>query len=99
MFSQAVADQLPRVLPTSCKAIIEDGSWDTPPIFHFLQDAGGLSDQEMQRTFNNGIGMVLVVPANAATNIVEFLNAMHENAYVIGEIEAMKRGDEQVSWT
>lgn len=93
-----IVDNLPRIIPSSCKAIIEDGSWEVPPIFHFLQQAGKLSAQEMQRTFNNGIGMILVVPAGAAISIVEFLNAMQEKAYIIGEIETIKPGDKQVIW-
>jgi phosphoribosylformylglycinamidine cyclo-ligase len=93
-----IVDNLPRIIPSSCKAIIEDGSWEIPPIFHFLQQAGKLSAQEMQRTFNNGIGMILVVPAGAAISIVEFLNAMQEKAYIIGDIEAIKPGDKQVVW-
>jgi phosphoribosylformylglycinamidine cyclo-ligase len=94
-----IVDNLPRALPKSCKAVIEDGSWEMPPVFDFLQKEGKLSDREMQRTFNNGIGMILVVPADTATNIVEFLGAMNEKAYVIGEIVARKRGAKQVAWT
>jgi phosphoribosylformylglycinamidine cyclo-ligase len=93
-----IVDNLPRVMPSSCGAVVEEGSWEVPPIFGFLQQAGKLSTEEMQRTFNNGIGMILVVPAGVATNIVEFLGAMQEKAWVMGEIVARKRGARQVDW-
>jgi phosphoribosylformylglycinamidine cyclo-ligase len=93
-----IVDNLPRILHSSCKAIIREGSWETPPIFHFLKEAGKLSAKEMRRTFNNGIGMVLAVPADAAQDVLSFLGAMQENAYLIGEIEKRKKGEAQISW-
>jgi phosphoribosylformylglycinamidine cyclo-ligase len=93
-----IVDNLPRVLPASCKAVIQERSWEAPSIFHFLQEAGKISTQEMRRTFNNGIGIILVTPGGEAQTIVEFLNAMGEKAYVIGEVVARKRGSGQVAW-
>lgn len=93
-----IVDNLPRALPASCKAVIQEGSWEAPSIFHFLQEAGKISAQEMRRTFNNGIGMILVTPDDSAQTIVEFLNAMGEKAYVIGEVATRKRGSGQVAW-
>lgn len=93
-----IQENLPRILPSSCKAVIHEGSWEVPPVFHFLREAGKLSALEMRRTFNNGIGMILVTPANAAQGIMEFLLAMNEKAYAIGEIVARKRGSKQLVW-
>ncbi len=94
-----IVDNLPRILPSSCTAVIKDGSWEVPPVFTFLQEAGKVSPQEMRRTFNNGIGMILVAPESAAQGILEFLAAMDEKAYVIGDIIRRKRKAEpQVAW-
>ncbi len=78
--------------------MIREGSWEVPPVFTFLQEAGKLSTGEMKSTFNNGIGMILVVPETAAQSVLEFLAAMNEKAYVVGEIANRRRGGEQVSW-
>ncbi len=94
-----MVDNLPRILHSSCKAVIKEGNWEIPPIFRFLQEAGKLSATEMRHTFNNGIGMVLAVPADAAQDVVSFLAAMDEKAYVIGEIVKRKKGEGQISWS
>ena len=94
-----IVDNLPRILHSSCKAVIKEGNWEVPPIFRFLQEAGKLSATEMRRTFNIGIGMVLAVPADAAQDVVSFLAAMDEKAYVIGEIIKRKKGEGQISWS
>ena len=57
-------DNIPRVLPKNCCAVIRTGSWDVLPIFKLLQNGGGISDEEMYRVFNMGIGMVLIVDPN-----------------------------------
>jgi phosphoribosylformylglycinamidine cyclo-ligase len=93
-----IVDNLPRVLPSSCRARIQEESWEIPPVFTFLQEAGNLSKQEMMRAFNNGIGLILVVPERAAERILEFLVAMDEKVYLIGSVEERKEGDHQVTW-
>jgi len=89
-------DNISRVLPGMCKAIIQKSSWETLPIFSFLKDSGNVSDREMLRTFNNGIGMVAVVHESQALEIVERLKAMNENAWIIGEIQAAEKDEPQV---
>jgi len=89
-------DNISRILPRACKAIIQRLSWDIPPIFSLLQDAGNISDNEMLRTFNNGIGMVAIIHESQAIEIVERLKAMNENAWIIGEIQSAKEGESQV---
>jgi phosphoribosylformylglycinamidine cyclo-ligase len=89
-------DNIARVLPGMCKVIIHKSSWDTLPIFSLLKDAGNVSDIEMLRTFNNGIGMVAIVHESQALEIVERLKAMNENAWIIGEIQGADKGESQV---
>jgi phosphoribosylformylglycinamidine cyclo-ligase len=93
-----IVDNLPRILPSSCRAMIDKASWEPPPIFTFLQEAGKLSKLEMMRTFNNGIGLILVVPEKVAESVVEFLAAMDETSYAIGSVVARKKGSNQIAW-
>jgi phosphoribosylformylglycinamidine cyclo-ligase len=81
-----ITDNLPRVIPPGCRAVIRLGSWPVPPIFKVLQDAGNVADEEMLRTFNNGIGMILAVPAKEVDGIIARLKRWKEKAYPIGEI-------------
>ena len=83
-------DNIPRVLPTGCKAVIKDGSWPRQPIFDFLQSKGNVSTDEMFRTFNCGIGMVLIVKAKEVDDVMSQLTALAESPYLIGEIAPRK---------
>jgi phosphoribosylformylglycinamidine cyclo-ligase len=93
-----LVDNIVRIIPQGFSVRIRKGSWDTPPIFRFLQLAGGIPEAEMLRTFNNGIGMVAVVPENAAPEVLERLGAMNEKAFVIGEIIERRDADERLVW-
>ncbi|WP_457573768.1 phosphoribosylformylglycinamidine cyclo-ligase [Desulfolithobacter sp.] len=88
-------DNVPRILPGGCKAVIEPGSWDVPPIFTFLQEKGNISIQEMYRTFNMGIGMMALVDADLVEDVVHQLQALGETPYVIGEITKVDDTDGQ----
>lgn len=88
-----LVENLPRVLPSGCRAVIDQGSWPVPPVFAWLQKAGGLSQREMTRTFNWGLGMALVVPAQQAAEVVALLQEQGEQAYVVGRIVS-RDGDE-----
>jgi phosphoribosylformylglycinamidine cyclo-ligase len=81
-----IMDNILRIIPQACNLVIKKGSWEIPPIFNFLQEAGNVEDAEMMRTFNNGIGLVAVVPEEAAQDVLMRLNGMQEKAWVIGEI-------------
>ena len=59
-------DNIPRVVPKGCKAVIHRGTWPILPIFKVLQEGGRMGEEEMLRTFNNGIGLVLIVPSSQA---------------------------------
>lgn len=88
-------DNIPRILPNGCKAVIEETSWNKPPIFHFLQKNGRISPVEMYRTFNCGIGMVVVVEEKQVNDAMQQLIALGEQPHKIGEIAAMKKKDTQ----
>jgi phosphoribosylformylglycinamidine cyclo-ligase len=79
-------ENVPRVLPRHCKAVIKKDSWPKLPLFEILREAGNLEEKELYRTFNYGIGMVLVVPKRSADDILSRLQGLKEQAYVIGEI-------------
>ena len=80
-------ENLPRVLPQKCKAIIDRNSWEKPAIFEMLRKGGNIPEEEMYRTFNYGIGMTIVVPANEVDDVMGRLTGLNETAYLIGEIE------------
>ena len=81
-------DNVPRILPGSCRAIIQAGSWDIPPVFPFLQDRGNIPVEEMFRTFNMGIGMMALVPEKEVEDIMQQFTALGESPVIIGEIVA-----------
>jgi len=78
-------ENIPRVLPDSCHAIVETGNWQLPPIFAMLQQGGNIAADEMARTFNCGVGMAVIVPAGVR-------DAFGDGAFEIGRIEAGPRG-------
>ena len=88
-------ENVPRVLPDHCKAIINKSSWETPAIFDLIKSGGNVDEMEMLRTFNCGIGMVLVVPKTETEDILDRLSALEEKAWLIGTIDQTD-GDEQV---
>ena len=89
-------ENVPRVLPRHCKAVIHKDSWPKLPLFEILREAGNLEEKELYRTFNYGIGMVLVVRKEDADDIISRLHGLHEQAYVIGEIAACENDAAQV---
>jgi phosphoribosylformylglycinamidine cyclo-ligase len=88
-----LTDNLPRILPKSCRAVIHRQSWPVPPIFHLLRTLGNIPEEEMLRTFNNGIGLVLVVDGDLVNDVTQRAEALGEMAYVIGEIAARKEDE------
>ncbi len=88
-----LVDNLPRVIPNACKTVIHRSSWPVSPVFSYIQKAGRISDQEMMRTFNNGLGLVIVVNEEENNEVLSRLNAMGETAFHIGSVES--RGDDE----
>ena len=87
-----LTDNIPRVLPQGLEALLERRSWPRDPVFDWLQHIARVDSAEMYRTFNCGLGMVVVLPAQHAAAAVEFLNARGERAQVVGEVRAGTRG-------
>ncbi len=81
-------ENLPRVLPESTSAIIDTQSWEIPAVFQWLQQAGNIEHNEMYRTLNCGVGMVVCVPADQQQKTLDILASQGENAWVIGHIAA-----------
>ena len=92
-----LAENVPRVLPETVKAVISRSSWTMPPLFQWLQREGRVADAEMQRVFNCGIGMAVVVAAEYADAAVRALSGAGETVFRIGRIEARKAAEPQVS--
>jgi phosphoribosylformylglycinamidine cyclo-ligase len=82
-----ITENLPRILPTHCQAIISRSSWTPHPVFGFLQKAGSISEEDMMRTFNNGIGMIIIVAEQDVQDVMNQIEAMGETAFRIGWIE------------
>ena len=80
-------ENIPRVLPEGTQAIIDESSWQWPPIFDWLQQAGQIERHEMYRTFNCGVGMIIALPAQHAPQAIEYLNQQGETAWVLGSIQ------------
>lgn len=93
-----IKENLPRVIPKGCKAIVRKGSWDIPPIFSFLKQRGNISEEEMLRTFNNGIGMILVVKPKEIEDIMGRLTILGEKAFVIGEIAKSEKEEDKIEF-
>lgn len=83
-----LSENIPRVLPQNTVASIDTGAWQRPAVFDWLQEHGNISDSEMLRTFNNGIGMVVCVAEQDAEAAAKLLGEQGETVYNIGRIEA-----------
>ena len=86
-----ITDNLPRVLPEGCRAVIRPSAWPEPPIFGLLREAGGVTDAEMRRTFNMGVGYVIVLRPEDVEGARALLRAAGEECFEIGEIETGTR--------
>jgi phosphoribosylformylglycinamidine cyclo-ligase len=82
-----ITGNLPRVLPPGCRAVIERQSWPVPGVFGMIQEIGAIAQDEMDRTFNNGLGMILVIGKSRAEAVRQAITKMGEKSYVIGEIK------------
>jgi phosphoribosylformylglycinamidine cyclo-ligase len=91
-----ISGNLPRVFPEGRRAWIRRGSWTTPPIFRLIQEWGSISDAEMERTFNNGLGMILVIGKDDLSRVEGLLRRGREGYAIIGEV---KKGEKGVTFT
>jgi phosphoribosylformylglycinamidine cyclo-ligase len=87
-------ENIPRMLPEGVRAVINNSSYDTPPIFALLKEKGQLSDEVMYNTYNMGLGMVLAVASADADKTVAALEKAGEKAYIVGHIEEQREAGE-----
>ena len=87
-----IVENLPRVLPKGIEAVVRRGSWPVPPIFDLIARLGRIEPAEMDRTFNNGLGMIAVVPPRHADAVVAHLRRLRTPSYLIGELRRGRRG-------
>jgi phosphoribosylformylglycinamidine cyclo-ligase len=87
-----LVENVPRVLPRGTRAVLDRRAWEAPPIFRFLQEAGRVADAEMLRTFNCGLGMVLVVRPAGVEAALATLASRGERPLVVGSIERAPEG-------
>jgi phosphoribosylformylglycinamidine cyclo-ligase len=79
-------DNIPRVLPDNCDVVIRKGSWEMLPIFQLIQERGKVAEPELYRVFNMGIGMTVVVSAEAVTSVLRLIRTQKHDAWIIGEV-------------
>lgn len=91
-----ITENLPRVLPKGMAAVIELGSWPVLPIFEHLQQLGNVSQEEMLRTFNMGVGMLLVVPSAKFKKAQSVLERVGEKYYTVGRVI---KGERKVTYS
>ena len=91
-------DNIPRIIPNSCRCVINKKSWEVPPIFDVIREIGNIEEREMFRVFNMGIGMMIIVAEKECQGVLEQLKmpAMGEKAYLIGVIEKREDSQDQV---
>ncbi|MEY1555475.1 phosphoribosylformylglycinamidine cyclo-ligase [Yoonia sp. R2331] len=81
-----LTENLPRVLPDGLGADVDLSSWTLPPVFRWLADQGGMAEAEMLKTFNAGIGMVLVVAPDRAAALTDLLQTAGETVHTLGHV-------------
>lgn len=92
-------DNIPRVLPDNCSATIYTDSWRLPAIFEWLQTMGSLSDHELYRTFNCGVGMVVCCSPSHTERVLTLLKEHGENAWHLGKVTDRKDTNDEVVFT
>ena len=90
-----ITENLPRILPKGLGAMVDLASWQPPPLFEHLQTLGNVTQDEMMRTFNMGIGLICVVPAEKVKKAKAVLNRANERHCIIGRVT---RGERKVSY-
>jgi phosphoribosylformylglycinamidine cyclo-ligase len=93
-----LVENLLRIIPRACQVVLQKGSWEIPPIFSFLQEGGQVADEEMMLAFNNGIGLVAVVPEDSTSEVISRLEALGEKVFLIGEITECRSEEKKCEW-
>lgn len=92
-------DNIPRIIPQSCRCIISGNSWEIPPVFQVMKEIGKVDEKEMFRVFNMGIGMMIVVPEKESEEVAHRLEVLGEKAYIIGTVEKREKDQALVCFT
>ncbi len=87
-----IVENLPRVMPDGLCAQIERASWSVPPIFSLIERLGNIARGEMDRTFNNGLGMIAIVGKTQADAVLNYLRSKRQRAWTIGQLVSGRRG-------
>lgn len=90
-----LTENLPRVLPEGCRAVIDRRAWTPPPIFHLIQSRGRVDPEEMARVFNLGVGLVVIAPPDGLKDVLRAAADCGDRAFEIGTIE---KGDREVRY-
>ena len=91
-----LSGNISRVIPDGLCAVVEQSSWNFPAVFEWLQENGNIAEDEMLKTFNCGMGMVLVAAAADAAAVIKNLEAQGEKVWLTGRIEKAAAGSERV---
>ena len=91
-------DNIQRILPDRCKVVLQKSSWQVPPVFLYLQERGKIPGYEMMRTFNNGLGLVVIVNEEDSREVISRLKGMGENAYMIGTVESRDKDEDVIQF-
>jgi len=94
-----LSENIPRVLPEGLQAVIDLNSWNLPPVLRWLRQQGNIANEEMLRTFNCGVGLVIAVPAAIASECIAALDASGESAWVIGQVQQQPSDDAAIAFT
>jgi phosphoribosylformylglycinamidine cyclo-ligase len=84
-------ENIPRILPDNCVAVIERGSWPVLPVYNLMQKIGNIDESEMYRVFNMGIGMVVAVSPENVERVLSHFSSLNEACYRLGRVEAGER--------
>ncbi|MBT8074827.1 MAG: phosphoribosylformylglycinamidine cyclo-ligase, partial [Gammaproteobacteria bacterium] len=93
-----ISENIVRVIPAGLGLEIDLSSWQLPAVFNWLQSRGGIQEKEMLRTFNCGIGMVVLVDEKSAADIRRALNATGEPVHQLGRVVSQRDGEPRVSY-
>ncbi|OPY82424.1 MAG: Phosphoribosylformylglycinamidine cyclo-ligase [Smithella sp. PtaU1.Bin162] len=84
-------DNIPRIIPQTCRCVISRNSWEVPPVFQVIKEIGKVEEKEMFRVFNMGIGMMIVAAGKEYKEVIHRLEVLGEKAYMIGSVEKKEK--------
>jgi len=91
-----LVENIPRCIPQGTQAVIDKNSWERPPIFNWLQEKGNVTEEEMQRSLNLGVGMAVIIPTDMVETALACLKASGEKAWTLGSVQASNHDEPSV---